>query len=65
MTDDPRMRADAATAGLYLITVMLVVSAAGFGLGSLAGLAVPFGLLGLFVGLGVGLALVYRRFKNL
>ena len=65
MTDDPRARADAATAGLYLVTAMLVVAAVGFGLGSLIGLAVPLGLLGLFCGLGVGLALVYARFKNL
>jgi hypothetical protein len=65
MTEAPRTRADAATAGLYLVAAMLAVAGAAFGLGSLVGLAVPLGLPGLFIGLGAGLALVYARFKNL
>ena len=31
----------------------------------LVGLSVPLGLAGLFVGLGVGLALVYARFRRI
>jgi len=65
MTEAPRRRADAATAGMALIGVMLAGAAAGFGLGSLVNHAVPLGLLGLFVGLGAGLALVYVRFRRL
>ena len=65
MTEDPQRRADAATAGLSLIAVMLAGAGAGYGLGSLVGLAVPLGLIGLFAGLGAGLALVYVRFRRL
>jgi hypothetical protein len=43
---------------------MIAGAAVGFGLGSLAGLAVPLGLAGLFLGLGAGLALVYARFRR-
>jgi hypothetical protein len=56
---------DAATAGLSLIAAMIAGAGAGFGLGSLVGLATPLGLIGLFAGVGVGLALVYARFKRL
>jgi F0F1-type ATP synthase assembly protein I len=65
MTEDPLTRVDAATAGLSLIAAILAGSAVGFGLGSLVGLAVPVGLLGLFAGLVAGLALVYARFRRL
>ena len=40
-------------------------AAAGYAIGSLIGLAVPLGLLGLFAGLGVGMALVYARFRRI
>jgi hypothetical protein len=50
---------------MALIGVMLAGAGAGFGLGSLVNLAVPLGLLGLFAGLGAGLALVYVRFRRL
>ncbi len=65
MTEGPPTRVDAATAGLSLIAAMLGGSAVGYGLGSLVGLAVPLGLLGLFAGLVAGLALVYARFRRL
>jgi hypothetical protein len=65
MTKAPRGRADAAAAGALLIAAILGCAGAGYGLGSLAGLAVPVGLVGLFVGLVVGVALVYARFKQL
>jgi hypothetical protein len=61
----PPTRADAATAGFTLIGSMLACAAAGFGVGSLFGLAVPLGLAGLFAGLGVGFFLVYSRYRRI
>ena len=58
------MRADAATAGLSLVVAMVLGAAGGYAIGSLLDLAVPFGLIGLFIGLFGGLALVYARFKQ-
>jgi hypothetical protein len=57
--------ADAATAGFVLIAAMLACAAIGFGLGSLLGVAVPLGLLGLFAGLVVGFVLVYARYRRI
>lgn len=65
MTEGPRARADAATAGGLVIGALLAGAGAGFALGSLVGLAVPLGLIGLFAGLGAGFALVYVRFRRL
>ena len=48
-----------------LIGAMLVCAAIGFGLGSLFGVAVPLGLVGLFGGLVVGFFLVYSRYRRL
>lgn len=64
MTDGPPTRADAATAGISVIVVM-ISAAAGYALGSLVGLAVPLGLVGLFAGVVGGLALVHARFRRL
>jgi hypothetical protein len=57
--------ADAIAAGGLVIGSMLACAAAGFGLGSLVGLEVPAGLIGLFAGVVVGLVLVYARFRTL
>jgi hypothetical protein len=66
MTETPRgPRTDAAVAGITLLGAMVAGAAAGYGLGSLVGLAVPLGLIGLFVGLVGGLASVYARFRRL
>lgn len=65
MTEGPRVRADAATAGLSLVGAMIAGAGAGYGLGSLVGLAIPLGLIGLFAGLVAGLVLVYARFRRL
>jgi hypothetical protein len=66
MTESPRgPRTDAATAGLTLVGAMIACAAAGYGLGSLVGLAVPLGLLGLFAGLVAGLAVVFARYRRL
>jgi hypothetical protein len=48
-----------------VVGAMIAGAAAGYGLGSLVGLAVPLGLIGLFAGLAGGFALVYARFKHL
>ena len=56
---------DAATAGMSLVGAMVGCGAAGFGLGSLVGLAVPLGLAGLFCGIVGGMVLVHARFKRL
>ena len=65
MTPDPPTRADAATAGMVVVGSMLVGAVAGYGLGSLVGLAILLGLIGLFAGLVGGLVGVYARFRNL
>ena len=65
MTPDPPTRADAATAGITVVGSMLAGAAVGYGLGSLVGLAIPLGLIGLFAGLAGGLLGVYARFKRL
>lgn len=57
--------ADAATAGGMVVGAMLICAALGFGLGSLVDLSVPGGLLGLFGGLALGFALVYRRYRRI
>jgi hypothetical protein len=44
---------------------MLICAAIGLGLGSLIGLAVPLGLVGLFAGLVVGFLLVYARYRRI
>ncbi|MFN8161170.1 MAG: hypothetical protein U0R52_09055 [Solirubrobacterales bacterium] len=56
--------AQAASAGMMLIVTMVGCGAIAYGLGSLFGAAVPLGLAGLFVGLFVGLGLVYSRFRR-
>ncbi len=63
MTPGPTTRADAATAGITVVGSMLAGAVAGYALGSLAGLAVPLGLIGFFAGLVGGLLGVYARFK--
>ena len=65
MTENPPGRADAATAGSLLLGAMVACAVAGYGLGSLLGLAVPLGLGGLFLGFGVGLGLVHARYRRL
>lgn len=65
MTAGPPTRVDAATAGISLVGAMVAGALAGYGLGSLVGIAVPLGLAGLFAGLVAGFALVYARFRRL
>ncbi len=48
-----------------LVASIVVCGGVGLGIGALVGLSVPFGLTGLFVGLVVGFALVYTRFRDI
>ena len=52
-------------AGSIIVGAMIVCAGVGFGLGSLAGVAVLSGLAGLFVGLVLGFLLVYDRYRDL
>ncbi len=65
MSQEPPTRMDAATAGMSLVGAMVGCAAAGFGLGSLVGLAVPLGIAGLFVGIVAGMVLVHARFRRI
>ncbi|MFL5841079.1 MAG: hypothetical protein ACJ77Z_11590 [Thermoleophilaceae bacterium] len=56
---------DAASAGMMIVASLLLCGAAGLGIGSLFGAAVPTGLVGCFAGVILGLWLVYTRFKNI
>jgi hypothetical protein len=47
------------------VATIVACAAAGYGVGSLVGLAVPLGLLGLFAGVFAGLALVHARFRRI
>jgi len=57
-------RANPATAGATLLAIIVLGTAAGFGLGSLLGLIAPLTLAGLAVGFAAGIALVYTRFRD-
>jgi hypothetical protein len=60
---EPRRR-DPAVAGAMLLATIVSCAGAGFGIGALIGFPVPLGLLGFFLGLIAGFALVYARFKR-
>jgi hypothetical protein len=65
MSRRPSAGADAATAGGLIVGAMVICAAIGFGLGSLIGIAVPLGLVGLFAGVVVGFFLVYSRYRRI
>lgn len=52
-------------AGSLLIATILLCAGIGFALGALVGVAVPVGLLGLFIGLAAGIWVVIARFRDL
>jgi hypothetical protein len=56
---------DAAGAGALLIGTILACAAVGLGVGAVIGAPAALGIIGGFAGVGVGFALVYRRFKDL
>jgi hypothetical protein len=57
----PERSRDAALAGFMLV----VTAVAGLGIGALVGAPALLGILGLFIGFGLGFALVYTRFKDI
>ncbi len=60
-----RSTRNAAAAGFMLLLTIVICTAAGIGLGALAGELELAGLAGGFVGLLLGFALVYTRFKDI
>ncbi|HEX6115575.1 MAG TPA: hypothetical protein VFY99_00650 [Solirubrobacterales bacterium] len=58
------MSGDGSAAGFLLIGSMVLLGAVGYGIGSFVDLAVPAGVAGLFIGVFVGLGLVYARFRT-
>ena len=61
----PDRSRDAALAGFMLVVTALLCGAAGAGIGAALGVTALLGILGLFVGFGLGFALVYHRFKDI
>jgi hypothetical protein len=55
---------DTAAAGAMVIASLILCAVAGYGVGTLVDLAVPFGLAGLFAGFVLGLVLVHARFRR-
>jgi hypothetical protein len=62
MSDPAR---DVSLAGLTLAVTVALSAGIGFAAGSFVGLAVPFGIAGVFIGFGLGLRYVYTRFKDI
>jgi hypothetical protein len=56
---------DAALAGFLLLVTAVLIGGVGLGLGLAVGAPALLGILGLFIGFGVGFALVYTRFKDI
>jgi hypothetical protein len=50
---------------MLLIAAIVACALAGAGLGALVGLAVPLGLIGVFAGAVVGVALVHARCRRI
>jgi len=61
----PDRSRDAALAGFMLLTTALACAGIGVGIGAALGVPALLGILGLFVGFGLGFALVYHRFKDI
>lgn len=60
-----QIRAAAPDAGLVLLVVIVLIAAVGWALGSTAGAQFAGALLGAFVGLVAGFALIYLRYRDL
>jgi hypothetical protein len=61
----PDRSRDAALAGLMLVVTALMCAGVGVAIGVALGAPALLGILGLFVGFGLGFALVYNRFRNI
>ena len=56
---------NAAAAGFMLLLTIVICTAIGAGLGAIVGAPALLALAGGFIGLFVGFALVYTRFRNI
>jgi hypothetical protein len=56
---------DAGLAGFMIVSSVILFTAIGAGIGSLVGAPGPLAVIGVFVGFGVGLRLVYARFRDI
>jgi hypothetical protein len=61
----PDRSRDAASAGFLLVVTAVLSGGIGLGIGLAVGAPAVLGILGLFIGFGVGFALVYTRFKDI
>jgi hypothetical protein len=61
----PDRSRDAALAGVMLVVTALLVAVVCLGIGFAVGAPALLGIVGLFIGFGVGFALVYSRFKDI
>lgn len=61
----PDRSRDAALAGFLLVVTAVLIGGVGLGLGLAVGAPALLGILGLFIGFGVGFAVVYTRFKDI
>jgi hypothetical protein len=61
----PDRSRDAALAGFMLVVTAVLCAGVGVAIGALLGAPALFGILGLFVGFGVGFRLVYKRFRDI
>lgn len=61
----PDRSRDAALAGFLLVVTAVLCGGIGLGVGLAVGAAALLGILGLFVGFGLGFFLVYTRFKDI
>ncbi|HXD59026.1 MAG TPA: hypothetical protein VN606_13960 [Thermoleophilaceae bacterium] len=61
----PERSRDAALAGFMLLTTAVLCAGVGLAVGAVLGVPALLGILGLFIGFGIGFALVYSRFKDL
>jgi hypothetical protein len=59
------MNTNPAAAGSLLIGTVVFCAGLGLGIGALIGAAAPLAVAGAFVGFGLGMWLVYRRFRDL
>ncbi|HEX6458676.1 MAG TPA: hypothetical protein VF032_07155 [Thermoleophilaceae bacterium] len=61
----PDRSRDAALAGFMLVVTALLCAGVGVAIGEALGAPALLGILGLFMGFGLGFALVYNRFRNI
>ncbi len=61
----PDRSRDAALAGFMLVVTALLCAGVGVGIGAVLGIPALLGVLGLFIGFGLGFKLVYNRFKDI